>query len=150
MPQEYVVKAKYLINIPLFSEVSSPVAGTAYPICLMGDTFLERALLSFKGKTIKNLPLEIRRVEDIGQAEGCRMLFVASSERHRLQSLLPEAHNQRILTISDMPGFTRLGGVISLETVNDRVVFNLNLAAAERASITFSSHLIKLAHDIVK
>ncbi|MEI6208173.1 MAG: YfiR family protein [Desulfuromonadales bacterium] len=150
IPQEYQVKARYLLNIPLFSEMSAQVAHTKfYTICLIGDTPLESVLASSIPKQIKNLPLAVRSVENFSKEDNCQMLFIASSERHRLNTLLPEAHRQGILTISDMRDFTRLGGMISLLIVDNRVIFDLNLAAAGKASISFSTHMLKLARDII-
>jgi hypothetical protein len=150
VPQEYLVKAKYLLNIPLFTEIPPQAKNsTSYTICLIGDTSLENVLGSFKGKQIKNLPLMVRRIEEISQAGSCQMLFIASSERHRLQMILPEAHRRNILTVSDMRDFTRLGGILNLLTINNRVTFDLNLAAADKASISFSTHLLKLARDVI-
>ena len=150
VPQEYLVKVKYLLNIPLFIDMpAQTTSGTSYSICLIGDTPLESVLMSLKGKQIKNLPLVTRRVENLTQSDSCQMLFIASSERHRLQTLLTEAHRRGILTISDMRDFAHLGGIISLLTVNNRVTFDLNRSAASRASISFSSHLLKLAHDVI-
>jgi len=48
-----------------------------------------------------------------------------------------------------MRDFARLGGIFSLLTIDNRVVFDLNLVSAGKASLTFSSHLLKLAHDII-
>jgi hypothetical protein len=150
VPQEYLVKAKYLLNIPLFTEMPPQAKNaSSYTICLIGDTPLENVFSSSKGKQIKNLPLVVRRIEEINQAGSCQMLFIASSERHRLQTILPEAHRRGILTVSDMRDFVRLGGIISLLTINNRVTFDMNLSAANMASISFSSHLLKLAHDII-
>jgi hypothetical protein len=150
VPQEYQVKAKYLFNLPLFTEISPKASiGSHYTICLVGETPLENVLAAAKGKTVKNRPLMIRRVADLSHVDTCQMLFIASSERHRLQVLLPEAHRRGILTVSDMRDFARLGGIVSLQTVDNRVIFDLNLASAAKASITFSSHLLKLARDII-
>ena len=150
VPQEYVVKAKYLLNIPSFTEMPPQAkAVTSYTICLIGETPLESVLASFKGKQIKNLPLVIRRVEDISQTGRCQMLFIASSERHRLQQLLPEANHHGILTVSDMRDFARLGGIIGLQNVDNRITFDVNLSSAKKASIAFSSHLLKLARDVI-
>lgn len=150
VPQEFQVKAKYLLNFPLFTDCPSLAsAGSTYTICLIGDTPLENVIGALKGKLIKNRTLIIRKVNDVNQVGNCQMLFIASSERHRLQALLPDAHRRGILTVSDMRDFARLGGIISLLTVDNRVVFDLNLAAAGKASVTFSSHLLKLAHDII-
>jgi hypothetical protein len=150
IPQEYQVKAKYLLNIPMFIEIQPQVRiGATYTIGLIGDTPLESILAASKGKIIKNRPLMIRRVFEPAQMEGCQMLFISSSERHRLQALLPEAHRRGILTVSDMRDFARLGGIFSLLTIDNRIVFDLNLSSADKASLAFSSHLLKLAHDII-
>jgi len=149
VPQEYQIKAKYLLNIPLFTEMPLQEKKVTYTICLIGDTPLESVLAASKGKLIKSRPLAVRRVEDLSQVDSCQMLFIASSERHRLQTLLPEAHRRGILTISDMRDFGRLGGMISLQTIDNRVIFDVNRSVASKASITFSSHLLKLARDII-
>ncbi|MFZ4854843.1 MAG: YfiR family protein [Desulfuromonadaceae bacterium] len=151
VPQEYQIKAKYLLNMPLFTEMpSQPKKGSSFTICLIGDTPLESVLEASRGNLINNRPLTLQKVENLSQIGSCQMLFIGSSERHRLQVLLPEAQRRGILTISDMRDFARLGGMISLQTVNNRVTFDLNLSAADRASITFSTHLLKLARDIIK
>jgi hypothetical protein len=151
IPKEYLVKAKYLLNIPLFSEANSKASGAKYyTICLVGDTPLEGILISSKEVVIKNLPLAVRKVEELGQVESCQMLFIAPSERYRLQTQLSEAQHKGVITISDMRDFTRLGGMIGLVTIDNRVTFDLNLSAASKASISFSSHILKLARDIIK
>lgn len=150
VPQEYLVKARYLLNIPLFTEMPPQAKkGSSYTICLIGATPLESILVSSKGNLVRNRPLAILRVEELAQVDSCQMLFIASSERYRLQALLSEAHRRGILTVSDMRDFTRLGGMVSLLTVNNRVTFGLNRSAAGMASISFSSQLLKLAHDII-
>jgi hypothetical protein len=150
VPQEYLVKAKYLLNIPLYTEMPAQMKnGGTYTICLIGDTPLENILMSSKGRLIKNRPLVVRRVDDISQVDSCQMLFIASSERHRIQGLLSEANRRSVLTISDMRDFARLGGMINLLTVDNRITFDLNRSAASKASISFSSHLLKLARDII-
>jgi hypothetical protein len=150
VPQEYQIKAKYLLNLPLFTEMPAQTKnGSAYTICLIGDTPLEGVLAASKGKLIKNHPLAVRRIEDLSQVDSCQMLFIASSERHRVQLLLSEANRRGILTVSDMREFARLGGMINLLTVDNRITFDLNRVAASKASISFSTHLLKLARDII-
>jgi hypothetical protein len=150
VPQEYLIKAKYLLNIPLFTEMSSQKKGdTSYAICLIGSTPMESVLAPSEGKLIKNRPLGIRRVEDLSQLDHCQVLFIAASERYRLQRVLPDAHRLGILTISDMRDFTKLGGIVSLVSVNNRITYDLNLVAARSAGILFSTHILKLANDVI-
>jgi hypothetical protein len=150
MPQEYQIKARYLLNMPLFAEIPAHAnMGETYNICFIGDTPLERILKSSESKLIKNRPLSVKGVEDIDQMDSCQMLFIGSSERHRLQSLLSRANLLGILTISDMRDFAHFGGMISLLTVDNRVTFDLNRSIAIKAKIFFSSHLLKLARDVI-
>ena len=150
VPQEYLVKAKYLLNIPLFTEmVAQTNTRKSYTICLIGDTPLESVLAASSGKLIKSRPLAVLKVADLSQMGSCQMLFIASSERHRVQTLLPEAHSRGVVTISDMRDFARMGGMINLLIVDGRIAFDLNRSAANSASISFSTHLLKLARDVI-
>jgi hypothetical protein len=53
-----------------------------------------------------------------------------------------------VLTVSDMPGFTRRGGMIQFVLDGDKVRFEINLASAENAKLVFSSELLKVAASI--
>jgi len=147
--QEFKVKAGYLLNIPMFANFAPSSANCkSFTIAVMGETPLHEALQTTHGKKIKNLPVVIRAVHDISETDCCQVLFISSSERHHLQRLLPVAHQRGIMTISDMRDFIKLGGMVSLVMVGNRVTYDLNLAAARSAKISFSSQLLNLANDI--
>jgi len=150
-PQEYRVKAGFVLNFPLFAELPKRREnGSPFTICIIGDTPLEGALALAKGKRIGNNPLVIELINDSDQMEPCRVLFIAPTERYRLQPLLAEAGSRGILTVSDMRDFVRMGGMIGLVTVNSRITFELNQTAARKASISFDTQLLKLARDVRK
>ncbi|MCG6535573.1 MAG: YfiR family protein, partial [Syntrophales bacterium LBB04] len=148
--QEYLVWTKYVVNIPLFTEIPTQKKNsTSYTICLIGNTPLGSILIPSEGKQIKNRPLAIRRVENLSQLDNCQVLFIAASERYRLQQLLPAVHQMGIMTISDMRDFTKMGGIVSLVSVNNRITYDLNLVAARSAGISFSTQILKLANDVI-
>ena len=147
--QEFTVKAGLLMNISMFTEWPPATDGySSFTIGVIGDTPIYDILETMSKKRIKNRPVVIRRLTDLSQSSGFQVLFIAASERYRLQQLLPEAHRRGIMTISDMRNFTKLGGAVSLVTVNERITFELNLAAARTAKVSFSSQLLRLANDI--
>jgi len=49
------------------------------------------------------------------------------------------------LTVSDMPRFTERGGMVEFVVDSSRVRFQVNLTTAERAGLTLSSQLLKVA-----
>jgi len=148
--QEYELKAKYVLNMPILTDMPSlALNNVSYTVCLIGDTPLETILLASNGKLIRNRALSIRKVDNISQGDNCQMLFIASSARYRLQPLLAAAGRRGILTISDMKDFARLGGMIGLLIVDNRLTFDINRAAAGKASVSFDSQLLNLAHDLI-
>ena len=147
--KEFKVKAGFLMNISMFTEwPPSTDDFSSFTIGVTGDTPLYDILEKMNKKRIKNRPVVIRKVADISQTSSCQVLFIAASERYRLQQLLPEAHRRGIMTISDMRNFSKQGGMVSLVLIDDRITFELNLVAARAAKVSFSSQLLRLANDI--
>ncbi len=151
VPQEYRVKAGYLLNIPIFADQPPTPDCRAFTVCIIGDTPLGGVLQGMAtNKRIKTRPVTTKTIVEASQMECCQVLFIASSERYRLQRLLAEAHRRGIITISDMRDFTKLGGMVSLVTINNKIGFDLNLTAGRSASVSFSSQLLKLANDVIR
>ena len=148
--QEFKVKASYLLNMPRFADWPASTSGNqSFKICTIGETPLFDLLVSMKDLRIKNHPVLVLSINEIAQANECQVLFIAASERYRLQRLLPEAHKLKIMTISDMRDFSKLGGIIALVSVNNRITYDLNLVTARSAGITFNSQILKLANDVI-
>jgi hypothetical protein len=50
-----------------------------------------------------------------------------------------------VLTVRDLPSFVSNGGMIQFILQDNKVRFEVNLTAAEKAGLTLSSQLLKLA-----
>jgi hypothetical protein len=153
-PTEYEVEAAYLSNFGRF--VEWPVrAGRAqsglsnsdpFYICVLGqDPFGPLLDAALKGETIGGAPMLAKRLSGPEDAAGCHILFISSSKESQITATLAALARSNILTVSDMSGFTRRGGVIQFVLEGNRVRFEINLAAAQRAGITLSSELLKVA-----
>jgi hypothetical protein len=148
-PTEYQVKAAYLSNFGRFVEwpaaAISP-AESAFTMCVLGEDPMGSSLdAALAGETIGRLPLVARRIGKVSEAAGCRVLYVSLSEDSGLPAILKALEKTSILTVSDIPQFTMRGGMIEFVINNNRVRFEVNLAAARRAGLTLSSELLKLA-----
>ena len=53
-----------------------------------------------------------------------------------------------VLTIGEMPGFARHGGIINLTLEDSKVRFEVNVEAAKEAELNISSRLLALAKII--
>lgn len=150
-PTQYDVEAAYLCQFPKFVQWPGPVspAGKSFPICVIGhDPFGHILEDAARGEQIQGLPLEARKITSAREAGGCRILFVGSSEAGEVAAVLSALRRAPVLTVSDMPDFTLRGGVIQFELIGSRVRFRINLSNAERAGITLSSQLLKVAVSV--
>jgi hypothetical protein len=147
-PTEYQVKAAFLYNFAKFVEWparSFPAAGTPLTFCVVGeDPFGSDLEEITRGKTIDQRKLATRRVKK-GRERECHILFVSPSEEARLGEILRDVKDASVLTVSDIAKFSRTGGIIGFIIEGNKIRFEINLDAAERAGLKISSRLLKLA-----
>ena len=147
-PTEYEVEAAYLSNFGRFVEwpARPGAANDPFYVCVLGQDYFGPLLDSaLKGETIGSAPMAARRISGVEEAAGCRILFISTSKEPQLSATLAALGKLNILTVSDIPGFTRRGGMIQFVLDGNRVRFEINLAAAQRAGLTLSSELLKVA-----
>ena len=74
-------------------------------------------------------------------------MFISSSEKSNLPAILAELKTRSILTVADSASFLDLGGIINLITANNKVGFEINVAAAEEAKLKISPDVLRLAKN---
>jgi hypothetical protein len=153
-PSDYEVKAAYLYQFGKFiewPERDSTRAAADFSICVLGtDPFGAKLDQTVAGRTIQDKPVTIRRLSAVSEALTCNVLFISSSERSRLPQILKVVEAESILTVADMRDFVSRGGMIDFQLINNRVVFEVDLPAVERASLKISSQLLKVAKVITE
>ena len=149
-PTEYQVKAAYLYNFGKF--IHWPAAsgkGDSFAICVLGrDPFGTMLDATLAGETIDGRKVTALRLARAQDATECRILFISSSESGRLNEILAALGKGGVLTVSDMPHFTEHVGMIQFVLEGDRVRFEVNLGAAQRAGLSPSSELLKVATTV--
>jgi hypothetical protein len=151
-PTEYEVKAAYLYNLGKFVEWPARTATTPpdpFSICVLGhDPFGATLDTLIANETINGKSIVVKRLPKSQDAVGCNILFISSSEEGRLKDILSTLDKANVLTVSDMPQFTRHGGMIQFVLDNNRVRFEINLTSAEHAGLVLSSQLLKVAINV--
>lgn len=151
-PNEYQVKATYLYNFGRFVKWPGTLLagkGDLFSVCVLGqDPFGPILDSTLAGETLDGKPVAVRRISKPQEAAECRILFISSTEEKRLAEILVALDENGVLTVSDMPGFTRRGGMIQFVLEGDKVRFEINLASAESARLVLSSELLKVAANV--
>jgi hypothetical protein len=151
-PTESDVKAAYLFNFGKFVKWPAPAANrdSAFTICVLGhDPFGTTLDATVSGEKVDGKAVVVRRVTSQKEASGCRIVFISSSEDSKVKLVLAGL-DPGVLTVSDMPHFAEEGGMIQFVTEGNRVRFTVNLTAAEKAGLTLSSELLKVATNVRK
>ena len=153
------VKALYLYNFLLFVDWPEGAADERkiLRVAVTGDDPLFEFLRRMRGKPLKGRKLVIERfdaVEDL--RTPCHALFISPSKRSIAPRILEKVREQLVLTMSDMKGFTNMGGMVyfkhmgHLKDPAGRLKrFEINLTAVEHAGLKIRSRLLRLS-DIVR
>jgi hypothetical protein len=150
---EYEVKAAFLLNFAKFVEWPTEAfrSSPALRLCVLGDDPFGAALeRTVAGKRIGDRPIEVARHDAESDAADCHVVFLSASEAHTLPRVLAALGGRGILTVGDRPEFVDDGTVIGFRVEGDRVRFDINADAADRAGLRVSSQLLKLANRVVR
>ena len=79
---------------------------------------------------------------------ACHLLFISHSEAGNLESWLSRTEGKQIVTVSDIPGFARAGGMIELPLEGDRVSIVINRRTAQKKGFEFNAQLLRLARIV--
>jgi hypothetical protein len=143
---EYKVKAVFVLNAARFVTWPAgvfPTADSPVVIGILGENPFGPLLAeAVAGETVKGRQIVVRRVS---MGDACHILFVSRSEQGHLPRVLESAAQSRALTISEIEGFARNGGMIGLVVQNENVRFEVNPAAVSRANINLDARLLRLA-----
>ena len=147
---EYRLKAAVLYNLAKFVEwPDEAFADPAAPlvVCVLGvDPFGAALDDTLRGHSVGGHATVAKRIAEV--TPGCHVLFVANSEAKRLPAILERTRTSSVLIVGEAAGFIDRGGMIGLATDDDRVRFDVNLAAADRARIKISSRIMALASSV--
>lgn len=143
------VKAAFMLNFAKF--IDWPVNGRGNDpllICSLGARVLSGSLESLQGRIVKGREVRVRGSTRPSELHECQILFIAAEEEPRVEWVLQRVAKLPILTISDAPNFVHAGGMIGLLHENDRLRFDINLAAARQNNLVMSSNLLRLARTV--
>ncbi|MEJ7738164.1 MAG: YfiR family protein [Chitinophagaceae bacterium] len=101
-----------------------------------------------RGEKIGELPIIVRRYQDVKDIEYCHVIFINKKEGDKIKEILVSVSNRRMLTVSDDPAFLQQGGIIRFFTEKNKIRMQINKAAAEREQVTISSKLLNVSQVV--
>lgn len=152
-PSAYEVEAAYIYAFGKYAKWPATAAANqnnSFTICVLGvgpfDSILQSTLA---GKSLDGRPVSFRSIPNPRDATGCHILFIDSTEESHLRTILDALGQAAVLTVSDMPDFSKRGGMIQFVLQGDRIRFAINRRSAEGSGLTLASDLLKVATSVI-
>lgn len=146
---EYSIKSAFLFKFGEF--VEWPPGAFASPeeplvIGILGeDPFGSRLDQIVTGHSIGGRPVTVTRMRRIDQLRKAHVLFISRSESEHMDSIAAALQGKNILTVAD---FEHADVAVTFVVENNRVRFDVNLPAADRAGLKLSSKLLSVARNV--
>ena len=151
---EYQVKAVFLYNFTKFvywpAEANAAAAARSpFVIGIVGeDPFGANLEEAVRKELVQGRPIVVQRFQDHEPITNCDLLFIARSEKDRLDALLAEARSRAILTVADTAKAAEQGVMINLSLVEGSVRMEINQQAVASAGLKVSAKLLSLARIV--
>jgi hypothetical protein len=149
--KEYQLKAAFLVNFSRFitwPEQAFPPDRQELHLCVIGANPYGAALHRLEGKKINGRGIRTIRLNSPKNSSQCHMLYVSSSEKDTLGSLLSGISQQPVVTVSDINGFVDAGGTIEFVTEASRLSFIINYSSLKQRGLQASASMLDLAASV--
>jgi hypothetical protein len=151
---EYPIKLAFLFNFAKFVEWPTDSyrnPGAPLEICIVGhDPFSPDSERELQTRTVAGHPVEVLTVKPTDTLRMCHMVFIPITENDQADKIVRGLNGSSTLTVGEAEGFAVLGGIINLTVEGNKVHFEVNRLAADRAGLKISSRLLSLARIVTE
>jgi len=150
-PEEAQVKSAIILNMARYIDwpaESFNSDGAPMSFCYAGQGTLSASLPLLQGKTVKGHPVVVRRMSSSSDIAGCHVVILDATERRNVATIVDRTRRLPILTVGDISGFSRDGGIVEFFLQTGKVRFDINLSAARHSRLKISSQLLKVARIV--
>lgn len=148
---EYGVKAAFVFNVANFVEWPTsvfPTPSTPIRVAVISGHPLPDFASTLTAKTIRGRSVVVETYEHAEQVGTVHIVFVAADAAAELRAAVKGSGGRPVLTIAEQPIETPGEAVISVGVSLTRLVFAVNLDAADAAELKISTNLLKLAKSV--
>jgi hypothetical protein len=151
VPPEYQLKAAFVSKFPEFTEWPSVTLDSrkTIDICVARPNPFGSILSDFvASQVVRGRQLRVREIGSPADVPSCLVLFIPGDSAAEQRNLLVSAQKTPVLTVGESTTFLDEGGLINLRLIGGRVRFDVNVDAANRVGVRFSSQLLRLALNV--
>jgi hypothetical protein len=149
---ENSIKAAFLYKFASYATwPETAFAGPEAPITIavMGADVIAANLEDMvAGRTAQGRAIAVRRLAPGAPADGVHILFIGGAEADQLIRTAGAIRTRPVLVVTDFAGALARGSMINFVVSEQRLRFEVALAAAERSGLKLSSRLLAVALSV--
>ena len=146
------VKSAYLYNFGKYVQWPANVMSVAeegdspFVMGVVGHSpVLDPLRVIVRTKTLKNKQIAVRQFLDEEEYQTCHILFIPADQDEKLvAAILKRAQGSATLIVGESEGFAHRTGMINFYVGDNRLRFEINKGAAEKAGLKISALLLRL------
>lgn len=142
------IKAAYVLNFARFVDWPPEAfkGDSGFNFCALGRSRMADELAAdIQGKNINGRAIAFHYLKNPDDSLNCQVIVVSGNSTKQQQKLLGIQSGRPVLLVGEFAGFARAGGTMDFIVENGKVMFEVNLAAADEAHLKLSSKLLSLA-----
>jgi len=148
------IKATLIYNFTKFVYWNDPSSNSKLKqikIKVIGADPIVELVEYFAKKNSDELELVVKKVKpNKFNVSDCQLLYIGKSEEQRLPEIIKQVEGTNILTVSDMEGFARRGGMIGFVVENNKMKIEINIDTATKAGLKINAKLLEIAKIVKK
>ena len=144
--EEYQVKSIFLYKLCCFTtwpEETTWDPARPLVISVLGTLPPGGQIQLVGKKKIGKRRLEIKYIQDIKEIERSDVLFIASSEKNRIDKILEYVAKKPILTVGDTPGFGHRGVIVNMFIKDKNMGYEINPSALKKADLILNTYFFQ-------
>ncbi len=149
---EHVLKASIAHRITKFvTWPDGALASGSAPIrfCVVDDGPIHDALVSLQGAEVHGREVHVIQVSDTAYlSERCHVLYVSETGADDQSRWIAEVADSPVLTFGEDASGGDTPPIVSMGTRRNKVVFDINVEASERAGLSISAQLLQLSNQL--
>ena len=167
--KEHEVKAAFMYNFLKFVNWPKDKItqdNNQITIGIIGEDPFGPAADIFKGKAVEDRKVVVKYFDSARQLKetaekdknnervreliGCHLLFICPSEQKYVKDIIDIVGQRGVLTVGDSEKFIESGCIINFLLEDNKIRFDINLDAADKAGLEMRSQLLRLARKVIK
>lgn len=142
--QEREIQIGLLYNFLKYTSWPGNKMSDIITICIIGADPFSGELTHLSRRTVNRHNITVQKINNAGDAAGCHLAIVSSSNNLLWDELNSLAISNNILTVSTESGFSSRGGMVEFGRSGSRINVKLNINNVKQANLSIADRMLRL------